>query len=211
MRITIIQFAEAYARLEPGIEIAVVRAHYAAIATQDGDASMLTERDFELVTKAAKSSPFLGVAQKQINIVRSVVDFAEAERAAIAVRVREGPIQSLLSVAAGQVNRLRLLDRAELRHVAERIRLEAPRDGFRLASILGDAIVSAARDPRLDAEQKERIISDSCEALLCLSADDVAFAFNRYEPRALALLLPHDRARVAALLATIPSSMFDKQ
>lgn len=79
-----------------------------------------------------------------------------------------------------------------------------------MATILADAVIAAARDPRLTPREKEMVIADSCEALLQLKPADVKYALHRYAPRMAEYLNAQDLARANQVVAQVPTSMFGK-
>jgi hypothetical protein len=227
MEITWSQFAEAAWRSEPGLEPDIVRARFEAVASQDGEGATLSDQDLAVLDGAPRSlKPALpdqthtffikrttagALAGVNARAVKAAVQLVKDEQLALASRIRQESITTLLSYAAGQPNRLRLLDRCQLCGLVDRLAHEAPSASFRMASILAEAITTAARDPRLSAEDKERIISDTCAALLRLPARDVKFVFTRYAPNALGFLSGADREQAQRLMDRVPVSMFGER
>lgn len=228
MRITWTQFAEAARRDEPGIPVEDVRARYAALASQDGDLSDISDEDQFMaaggprVTKKPlpdQFSPYVSSPTRPqslggVNVAAacSAVRLVEREQRTLSALIEDPAltIRVLLSYAAGQPARLRLLQRSELVGLVTRLRTEAPQDGFRMATILADAVIAAARDPRLTPREKEMVIADSCEALLQLKPADVKYALHRYAPRMAEYLNAQDLARANQVVAQVPTSMFGK-
>lgn len=228
MRITWTQFAEAARRDEPGIPVEDVRARYVALASQDGDLADISDEDQFMAAGGPRvtqkplpdqftpylSSPTRPQSLVGVNVAAacSAVRLVEREQRTLSALIEDPAltIRVLLSYAAGQPARLRLLQRSELVGLVTRLRTEAPQDGFRMATILADAVIAAARDPRLTPREKEMVIGDSCEALLQLKPADVKYALHRYAPRMAEYLNAQDLARANQVVAQVPASMFGK-
>lgn len=223
MGVTWVQFREGFLRLEPGGDEVAARQIFDQAAARDGDSSTISEEDLD--TPLNETVPASGLpdqprlwlrppaavttmSRATLERGREVRRAIQAEQLNLAKRLGSEDVAGVLSFAAGRPERLRLLDRSELIGVVKRLKQIEPLSGFRLASILSEAIRKASADKSLDAASRSEVIANSCEALLCLSPPDVRYALLKYAPDVLGMLSEQDYARVRPFLASNYQSIF---